>query len=263
MRRTLIIAGTLLVAILLVLGACAPTPALTPTPAPAPAAFSLSNLTIQPAEVQPKETVTITVSVANTGGTKGSYTVVLKLNGEKEAEKSVTIAAGSSEIVTFSVTREEASSYSVTVDGLSASFTVVAPAPTVETIEDTDSACVWEGDWEVQENPGASGGTWTAAPPSGQVATYDAKVTITFTGTGVALRYVTAPHAGGVSVSIDGVNYPDIDMYSADVEIQLKDIATELDNTEHVLVFQQLHERNSLSTGYVVVIDAIEVIRPE
>lgn len=37
MRKTLIIIGTLLVAILLVLGACAPTPAPIPTPTPAPA----------------------------------------------------------------------------------------------------------------------------------------------------------------------------------------------------------------------------------
>lgn len=104
----------------------APTP---PPPAAVPAAFAVSNLTIQPAKIQPRETVSITVSVANTGGTEGSYTVVLKLNGVKEAEKSVTIAAGSSEIVTFSVTREEAGSYSVDVNGLTASFTVEVPAP--------------------------------------------------------------------------------------------------------------------------------------
>ncbi len=99
-----------------------------PPPPPAPAAFSLSNLTIQPAEVQPKEAVTITVSVANTGGTEGSYGVVLKIMGVKEAEKSVTIAAGRSQSVSFSVTKEDAGSYSVVMDGLSGSFTVVAPA---------------------------------------------------------------------------------------------------------------------------------------
>jgi hypothetical protein len=95
---------------------------------PAPAAFSVSNLLIQPAEVQPNDVVNITLSVANTGGTEGSYTVVLKINGVKEAEKSVTVAPGSSGSVAFSVTREEAGSYSVVVDGLSGSFTVVVPA---------------------------------------------------------------------------------------------------------------------------------------
>ncbi len=55
--------------------------------------------------------------VANTGGTEGSYDVVLKINEVKEVEKSVTVAAGSSEIVTFLVTRADVGSYSVAVDG--------------------------------------------------------------------------------------------------------------------------------------------------
>jgi len=94
---------------------------------PAPAAFSASNLSIQPLEVKPKEAVTITLSVANTGGTEGSYPVLLKINGIKEAEKSVTVAPGKSQSVSFSVTKEQAGSYNVTVDGLSSSFTVAAP----------------------------------------------------------------------------------------------------------------------------------------
>ncbi|MBA7481168.1 hypothetical protein ES707_16638 [subsurface metagenome] len=100
---------------------------------PEPAAFSVSSLSIQPAEVEPDETVTIAVSVANTGGESGSYTVVLKIDGVKEDEERVTVAAGSSKTVSFSVTKEEAGSYTVTVDGRSGSFTVVtvvvAPEP--------------------------------------------------------------------------------------------------------------------------------------
>jgi len=94
-----------------------------------PAAFTLSSLAISPTELAPEEKVSISVSVANTGGLEGSYAVILKINGVKEAEKSVTIAAGRKQSVTFSVTRKEAGSYSVVVDGLSGSFTVVAPAP--------------------------------------------------------------------------------------------------------------------------------------
>ena len=93
----------------------------------APAAFSVSNLSIQPGEVQPKKPVTITLSVANTGGTEGSYTIVLKINGVKEAEKSVTVAAAGSQDVSFTTSKEEAGSYSVAVDGVSGSFVVSAP----------------------------------------------------------------------------------------------------------------------------------------
>jgi len=102
---------------------------IAPPAPPAPAAFKVSGLSIQPAQVKPKETVTITLSVANTGGMQGSYNVVLMINGVKEAEKSITIPAGSSQSVSFSVTKEQAGSYSVTVDGLTGNFTIAAPAP--------------------------------------------------------------------------------------------------------------------------------------
>ena len=94
--------------------------------------FSASGLSIQPQEVQPNEVVTISVSVANTGDAEGVYSVVLKVNGVKETEKSVTLAAGASQNVSFSVTRGEAASYSVDVNGLTGSFTVAAPAPPAE-----------------------------------------------------------------------------------------------------------------------------------
>ncbi|GAH01996.1 unnamed protein product, partial [marine sediment metagenome] len=80
-----------------------------------------------PLEVEPGEAVTITVLVANIGGESGSYTVVLKIDGVKEAEETVTIAAGESREVSFSATKEEAGDYTVAVDGWSGSFTVVAP----------------------------------------------------------------------------------------------------------------------------------------
>jgi len=102
-------------------------------PPPAPAAFSVTNLSVKPLEVQPEETVTITVSVANTGGSEGSYSVVLTINGVKEAEESVTVAAGGSQDVSFTLSKEDAGSYSVAVDGLSASFTVVAPVAVAPT----------------------------------------------------------------------------------------------------------------------------------
>ena len=96
-----------------------------------PAAFTSSSLAISPAEVAPAERVNISISVANTGAREGSYTVVLEINGVKEAEKSVTIAAGGSKTVTFSVSRRDAGSYRVAVDGLSDSFIVLAPPPPI------------------------------------------------------------------------------------------------------------------------------------
>ncbi|GAJ05328.1 unnamed protein product [marine sediment metagenome] len=76
-----------------------------PPPPPVAAAFTVSSLGVSPSELAPGEEVNISVLVANTGGESGSYTVVLKINGVKEAEERVTIAAGSSQEVSFSVTQ--------------------------------------------------------------------------------------------------------------------------------------------------------------
>jgi len=118
-----------------------------------PAAFTLSSLAISQGEVAPGEKVNITISVANTGGSEGSCTVVLRINDVKEAEESVTIAAGSSQSVSFSVAKEEAGSYRVAVDGLSGSFTVAAPAPTEEEIvaEEEEEIVAEEGEVVAEE----------------------------------------------------------------------------------------------------------------
>ncbi|MBA7645971.1 hypothetical protein ES703_53732 [subsurface metagenome] len=99
---------------------------------PEPAAFTPSSLVISPAEVDIDQTVNVSLSVANTGGMAGSYEVTLKIDGAVEATQQVTVGAGASEKVTFTVSRDVAGSYSVDVNGLSGSFTVkeeVAPAP--------------------------------------------------------------------------------------------------------------------------------------
>ena len=100
--------------------------AVTPLPPPA-SGFLVANLSIQPAEVQLNEIATITVSVANTHDTWGIYSLVLRINGIKEAEKQATVDAGSSQDVSFSVTREDPGSYTVFINGLSGSFIVVKP----------------------------------------------------------------------------------------------------------------------------------------
>ncbi len=96
---------------------------------PAASPFVVSNLSIQPPEVRPNETVTITVSVTNTHHTWGIYSLVLKINGVKEAEKQANVDAGSTQNVSFIVSKKNSSRYSVFINGLSSSFTVAARAP--------------------------------------------------------------------------------------------------------------------------------------
>jgi len=72
-----------------------------------PAAFTVSNLTVEPEQIAPGEVVIITVSVANTGGMEGSYTAILEVNGVREETQSISIAAGGTKRVDFTVSREE------------------------------------------------------------------------------------------------------------------------------------------------------------
>jgi len=103
------------------------------TPPPEPAAFTPGSLSISPTEVDIGESVTIGISVANTGGQSGSYTVTLKINSVVEETREVTVAAGASETVTFATSEDKAGTYAVDVNGLTGSFTVkeaaVPPPP--------------------------------------------------------------------------------------------------------------------------------------
>jgi len=96
------------------------------------AIFTTRDLSISPTEVNIGETVTITLSVTNTGTATGSYKVTLKVKGVVEATREVTLDAVASKEVTFTTSKDKAATYSVDVNGLSGSFKVkekVVPAP--------------------------------------------------------------------------------------------------------------------------------------
>ena len=88
--------------------------------------FVVRDLSIRPAEVQPNEPVTIAISIDNTHDTWGIYSLVLQINGVKEAEGQANVDAHGTERVTFSVTKEEPGKYRVFINGLNGSFSVVA-----------------------------------------------------------------------------------------------------------------------------------------
>ena len=112
-----------------------PVPLPAPAVVPVPASFVISDLSVTPSEVKPAQEVTISAVVTNTGGSEGSYTVVLKINGAEEAKKEVTVGAGKSETVAFTIARDTEGSYSVNIDGKGGQFTVIAPPPTAIPVE--------------------------------------------------------------------------------------------------------------------------------
>ncbi len=92
--------------------------------APAPAAFSVTNLTIDVPESHPGSTIKVSVTLANTGGTPGSYILALRINGVPVEEKAVDLAAGENRTVVFTVVRDEPGIYQVAAGSLAGSFTI-------------------------------------------------------------------------------------------------------------------------------------------
>ena len=95
-------------------------------PSVMPAGLSASALSISPQQVQPGQDVTISISVANTGGETGSYNAILYINSVVEDSQSVSVAAGTSKNVIFTVSKSQAGVYDVSVAGQSGQFEVVS-----------------------------------------------------------------------------------------------------------------------------------------
>jgi hypothetical protein len=96
-----------------------------PSEALEPANFEVSNLRIVPAEVGIGNPVEISVLVRNKGDMQGTYTVTLKIDNETESTENVTLGGGASENVSFTVTKSVVGTYTVDVNGLGGSFSVV------------------------------------------------------------------------------------------------------------------------------------------
>ena len=93
----------------------------------APATFSVTGLTVSPSEVETGDSATVTATVENTGDLSGAYTAELKVDGTVEDTDDVTVAAGESETVTFTVSKDEAGTYTIDVGGETDTLTVTSP----------------------------------------------------------------------------------------------------------------------------------------
>jgi len=90
----------------------------------APSNFVVESLDITPPETTAGTTVSIIAKVRNSGGSEGKYTAALTVNGIKVEMKDILVAPGATETVGFSLVKNEAGSYQVTIGELSENFTV-------------------------------------------------------------------------------------------------------------------------------------------
>lgn len=133
MHKALIIIGTLLVTLLLILGACGPAAETTSSASPsASAEFEVTSLDVTPQLItQRGETATITAEVRNIGGAEGTYAAVLTVNGANIETKQVALAAGASQTINFSLVEDTIGTYEIGIGGMSTTLTVQpVPGPT-------------------------------------------------------------------------------------------------------------------------------------
>jgi hypothetical protein len=130
-----------------------PPPPITP-PVLKPAIFITSALTVSPTVVKPGEMVTIDVTVVNTGEQAGTYTVKLIINSIITKTQDVTLKAGESKSITFTISENVAGTYHVGIDRLAGSFVVqeatappstITPVPTPPALKPTNWGLIAAG----------------------------------------------------------------------------------------------------------------------
>jgi hypothetical protein len=98
-----------------------------------PPDFRLSNLEINPTEVNAGENVVITADIVNASGTKGSYTAELKINGVTEQSEKLIIPAGTDYMLVFKISKDLPGTYVVTLGDLTDWYVVNEP-PTPQNV---------------------------------------------------------------------------------------------------------------------------------
>lgn len=90
--------------------------------------FKAANLVISPAEAKPGEAVTISADVTNPSNTNGTYVSTLWINGGVESGRDVTLKAGETRRISFTVSRANEGRFEVRFERLFGQFLVHASA---------------------------------------------------------------------------------------------------------------------------------------
>ena len=96
---------------------------------PRAAEFTVSDLTINPLEVEVFEPVLVSINVTNIGDDAGEYVANLTINNVLMENQTVLVPGRNSTIAEFTVLEEDEGTYSVEIGGLSGSITFKPPSP--------------------------------------------------------------------------------------------------------------------------------------
>ncbi len=180
-----------------------------------PANFILANLSISPAEVNVKEAVNISILVTNSGDFSGNYEAILNIDNAMAQTKSVTLAGGENQTVSFSITKDAAGTYSLTIGSLQGILKVRAPQlPAAFNIR---SITVNPPEAKVGEsvtfaaivaNTGDLTGTYKAVLKIDNVAVETKEVTLTGGASEQVTFTITRDNPGIYTASVDSLSIP-------------------------------------------------------
>jgi hypothetical protein len=91
---------------------------------------SLQYLSVNPPRASANQPITITTNVVNTGDEAGNINVTLKINGQVEESRMVSVGPHGTQPVKFTVTRAQPGTYNVDILGKSGSFTILGAGGT-------------------------------------------------------------------------------------------------------------------------------------
>jgi hypothetical protein len=90
-----------------------------------PAGMSVQYLSINPEQATTNQPVTITTNVVNTGDDAGNLNIVLKINGQVEQSRMVSVGRQGTQPVKFTVTKAQPGTYAVDIAGQKGSFVIL------------------------------------------------------------------------------------------------------------------------------------------
>jgi hypothetical protein len=92
--------------------------------------MSVQFVSVNPQQAIANQPVTITTNVVNTGDVAGNYNIALKINGQVEESRMVSVGPMASQPVKFTVTRDQPGMYTVDIVDKSSSFTILGDSAT-------------------------------------------------------------------------------------------------------------------------------------
>ncbi len=95
-----------------------------------PAQMSVRYLSVSPQQTSANQPVTISTNVVNTGDEAGNYNVALKINGQVEQSKTVSVGPQGTQPVKLTVTKAQPGTYTVDIGGQKGSFVVLGAGGT-------------------------------------------------------------------------------------------------------------------------------------